>query len=70
MLQSHPFRSLLCIGLSELTTITETNKNLPPDKIHPQHFQAPQHAGPVTKKIPMLTKQLQHNEEAKALKTS
>jgi len=54
--------------LSKLTTITETNKNLPPDKIYPQHFQALQHAGLVTKKVPTLTEQLQHNKEAKAIK--
>jgi len=52
--------------LSELTKITETNKNLPLDKIYPQHFQALQHAGLVTKKVPTLTEQLLHNEEAKA----
>jgi len=50
--------------LSELTTITETNKNLALDKIYPQHFQALQHAGLVTKKVPTLTEQPQHNEEA------
>jgi len=54
--------------LSKLTTITETKNNLPLDKIYPQHFQALQQAGLVTKRIPTLTKQLQHNEEAKALK--
>jgi len=54
--------------LSKLTTITETNKNLPLDKIYPQHFQALQHAGLVTKKVPALTEQLLHNEEAKAAK--
>jgi len=41
---------------------------LPLDKIYSQHFQALQHAGIVNKKIPTLTKQLQHNEEAKAVK--
>jgi len=45
----------------------ETNKNPPLDKICPQHFQALQDTGPITKKIPTLAKQLQHNEEAKAL---
>jgi len=40
--------------LSKLTTITDTNKNLPLDKIYPQHFQALQHAGLVTKKVPRL----------------
>jgi len=65
MLQSHPFRSLQ--RLSKRTTITETNKNLPLDKISPQHLQALQNAGPVTKKVSTLT-ELQHNEEAKALK--
>jgi len=56
--------------LSKLTIImiTETNKNLPQEKIYPQHFQALQHWGLITKKIPTLTKLLQHNEEAKALK--
>jgi len=54
--------------LSKLTTITKTNKNLPLDKIYPQHLQALQHAGLLTKKVPTLTEQLQHNEEAKALK--
>jgi len=54
--------------LFELTTITETNKNLPPDKIYPQCFQAPQQSGPVTKEVPTLTEQPQHNEEAKAFK--
>jgi len=54
--------------LSNLTTITETNKNLPLDKIYPQHFQALQHAGLVTEKVPTLTEQLQHNEETKAIK--
>jgi len=38
----------VCKRLSKLTTITETNKNLPLDKICPQHFQALQQAGPVT----------------------
>jgi len=50
-----------------LTTIAGTNKTLPPDKICQQNFQAPHHAGMVTKKIPTLTEQLQHNEEAEAL---
>jgi len=54
--------------LSKLTTITETNKNLPIDKIYPQHFQALQHAGLVTKKVPTLIEQLQHNKKANALK--
>jgi len=45
--------------LPQQTTITETNKNLPLDKIRPQHVQALQHAGPVTKKVPTLTEQLQ-----------
>jgi len=58
----------VCKNLSELTTITETNKNLTLDKIHPQRFQAPQHAGLVTKKVPALTEQLQHNEEAQAVR--
>jgi len=57
----------VCKRRSELTTITETNKNPPPDKIYPQHFQALQRAGPITKKAPTLTEQLQHNKEAKAL---
>jgi len=66
MLQSHPFGSSK--RLSELTTNTETNKNTPSDKIHPKHFKALQCTGPVTKKIQTLTKQRQHNEEAKTLK--
>jgi len=50
--------------------MTETNKNLPQDKICPQHFQSQQHAGLmiITKKAPTLTEQLQHNNEAKAFK--
>jgi len=44
-----------------------TNKNPPLDKIYPHLFQAPHHAGQITKKVPALTEQLQHNEEAKAL---
>ena len=54
--------------LSKLTTVTETNKNLPLDKIYPQHFKALQSAGLVTKKVPTLTEQLQHDEQAKAAK--
>jgi len=54
--------------LSKLTTIRETNKSLPLDKIYRQHFQALQHAGLVTKKVRTLTEQLQHNKEAKAIK--
>jgi len=48
--QSNPFRSLQNWRLSKLTTIMETNKNLPllVDKIYPQHFQALQHTGLVT----------------------
>jgi len=46
----------------------DANKNLPPDKVCPQHFKDLQHAGPVAKKIPTLAEQLQQNEEAKALK--
>jgi len=55
-------------SLSELTTVTDTNENPASDKICPQHFQALQQAGPVTKKIPTMTEQLQHNKEAKAVK--
>jgi len=66
MLQSHP--SGVYKRLSKLTTITETNKNLPLDKIYPQNFQAFHCAGLVTKKIPTLSEQLQVDEEAKALK--
>jgi len=40
------------------------------DKIRPQHFQALQHTGPITKKVPTLTEKQQHIKEAKALKTS
>jgi len=58
----------VCKRLSKLTTTTDTNKNLPLNKIYPQDFQALKHAGPVTKKVPTLTEQLQHNEEAKAIK--
>jgi len=54
--------------LSKLTTITETTKNPQLNKICEQSFQALQDTGPVTKKVPTLTEQLQHNEEAKALK--
>jgi len=54
--------------LSKLTTITETNKNLPLDKIYPHHFQALQQVELVTNKFPTLTEQLQHHEEAKAIK--
>jgi len=41
--------------ISNLTTITETNKNPQPDKISTQHFQAPQQAGLITKKVATLT---------------
>ena len=54
--------------MSKRPTIAETNKNLPLDKIYPQHFQASQRASLVTKKFPRLAEQLQHDEEAKAFK--
>jgi len=54
--------------LSKLTTITDANKDLPLDQLYPQHFKALHHAGLVTNRIPTLTEQLQHNEEAKAIK--
>jgi len=40
-----------CKRLSKLKTTMESNKNLPLDKICPQHFEALQHIGPVTKII-------------------
>jgi len=51
---------------SELTTITETNKNTPLDKICSQHLQALQQAGLITQKIPTQIKQL-HCDKANAL---
>ena len=58
----------VCNRMSELTTITETNKNLPLGKIYLHHSQALQHAGLVTQKVPTLIEQLQHNKQAKTLK--
>jgi len=54
--------SAVCKTLSKLTTIAETKKCLPPDKMSPQHFQALQDAGPIARKIPTLAQQPQHNE--------
>jgi len=54
--------------LSKLTTVADANKDLPLDQLYPQHLKALHHAGLVTNKIPTLTEQLQHNEEAKAIK--
>jgi len=67
----HPFKAIpsaVCERLSKLTTMTETDKHLLLDKIHPQCFQALLHTNPVTKMIPALTEQPQDDKEAAALK--
>jgi len=51
MIQSHPFRNK---RMSKLTTTTESNKNLPLNKIQPQHFQAFQDAGSSQHWLPKL----------------
>jgi len=52
----------------KLTTIMETDKGPPLDKIYQEHVQALQHTNLVTEKIPTLTEQPQHNDEATAPK--
>jgi len=46
----------------------ETDKGPPLDKIYQEHVQALQHTNLVTEKIPTLTEQPQHNDEATAPK--
>jgi len=71
MLQIHHFRSLKKIAW------TDNNHGNKQEPITRQNMlvahttlptEAPQHAGLITKKIPTQTEQLDHNEEAKALK--
>jgi len=54
--------------LPKLTTIKEAITITPLCKICPQHFQALQHTGLATEKVPCLTEQPLNNEKVKALK--
>jgi len=66
ILQSHPFRSLQ--KHVQTDNNHEKKQELPREKDCPQHFQVLQHTCLITKKIPTLTQQRQHNKETKVLK--